>query len=67
VTPPGVMTADPPAVTIRVELERDAPVLTYDFANVGERLRFLDWLEQRPALAILIARAIDLSEEEART
>jgi hypothetical protein len=48
-------------VLIHVRLEHDQPEVEYRVRGVGEELRLLDWLEQRPELAVLVGRALRLA------
>jgi hypothetical protein len=51
-----------PALIIRLPLE-GAPLLVLDCLNGWEEARLYDWLDSRPELAELAARALQLAEE----
>jgi hypothetical protein len=52
-----------PAIVIRLELEQPTR-LHHDCMTDGEYARLLDWLRTHPAQAALVARAIELVDQE---
>jgi hypothetical protein len=59
------MTAGPaPTLMILLELESKAPRVVVGFNNDGEEHRLADWIQSQDGLADLVARALELAEEE---
>ena len=53
----------PPAVIIRIEVEKLAPRLLVESLNESEHQRLCDWLETQPRLLKLVQEAIRLEAE----
>jgi hypothetical protein len=53
----------PPAVVIRVEFEATAPKVIADYTSEAEAAHLCSWLNQQPHLLLLVARALELTEE----
>jgi hypothetical protein len=54
----------PPSILIRLELERDRPMVVADALTDGEALRLRDWISRRPDLRELLLRALELAYPE---
>jgi hypothetical protein len=54
---------NPPEILIKVAFERTYPVVFCDFISDDDEAHMTLWLERRPELAELIARALELQRE----
>jgi hypothetical protein len=52
----------PPAIVIRIELERLAPIVRKDCLTEGDEASLALWLALRPELHQLLADALDLAQ-----
>jgi hypothetical protein len=48
---------------IRVEFEATAPKVIADYTSEAEAAHLCSWLNQQPHLLLLVARALELTEE----
>lgn len=55
---------NPPSVVIVIEFEKVAPTVFSDYLDDGDAARMAAWLERRPELAGLLARALEIAEQE---
>jgi hypothetical protein len=53
----------PPAIVIELEIEA-APRVRVRASNEGEEHRVVDWINSRDELADIVARALNLAEEQ---